>query len=260
MSITERQQKVLYNVIKIYVETAEPVGSRVLQHNCFKEISPATIRNDLSALEEQGYLMHTHTSSGRVPTEQGYILYIDKLMEVYAMTKKEKVLIDHLSRSLETDMHNIMDKTLGVMSTMFNNLSICQSNFAEDIVLKLKERMQSDQFHNDFKIRGLNKIINEPEFETTERLKNILSVVDDNSKLTEVFKESGEKKVNIRIGSEIGVKELQDCAVVTKSVTYQDKPVISLGLIGPMRMRYSKAISVLDEISQIIDHTLDEVL
>lgn len=260
MSITERQHKVLYNVIKIYVETAEPVGSKLLQANCFKQFSPATIRNDLSALEEEGYLMHMHTSSGRVPTEKGYMLYIDKLMEVYAMTRKEKSLIDDLSRSLESDMHHIMDRTLITMSSMFNNLSIAQSSFAEDIVLKLKERMCSDQFHNDLKIRGLNKIINEPEFEARERLQNILEVVDDSDKLTEVFNNDGSGQVKVKIGSNIGVKELQDCAVVTKSVTYQDKPVISLGMIGPMRMRYSKAISVLDNISQIIDHTLDELL
>jgi len=260
MSITERQQKVLYNVIKTYIETAEPVGSKILHANFFKDLSSATIRNDLAALEENGYLMHMHTSSGRVPTEKGYMHYIDKLMKVYAMTKKEKSIIDHLSRSLETDMHNVMDRTLGVMTSMFNTLSICQSNFDGDLMLQLKDKMQNDHFHNGVKVRGLNKIINEPEFGKTEQLRSILEVVDNDQKLTEVFTNNTSDSVNVRIGRDVGVKELEKCAVITKSITYQDQPVMSLGLIAPMRMRYSKAISVIDEISQIIDRTLEEVL
>src|SRR3954466_9283565 len=78
--VSRRERKVLEAVILSYVETAEPAGSRTLSRRFGLGVSPATIRNTMSDLEEKGYLYHPHASAGRVPTDVAYRVYVDSLM------------------------------------------------------------------------------------------------------------------------------------------------------------------------------------
>lgn len=78
--LTPRERRVLEAVIQTYVQTAEPAGSRVLSRRFGLGVSPATIRNTMSDLEEKGYLSHPHTSAGRVPTDKAYRAYVDALL------------------------------------------------------------------------------------------------------------------------------------------------------------------------------------
>src|SRR6476469_7029324 len=78
--LTPRERRVLQAVIQTYVQTAEPAGSRVLSRKFGLGVSPATIRNTMSDLEEKGYLTHPHTSAGRVPTDKAYRAYVDSLI------------------------------------------------------------------------------------------------------------------------------------------------------------------------------------
>ncbi|MEP6691850.1 MAG: heat-inducible transcriptional repressor HrcA [Gemmatimonadaceae bacterium] len=80
--LTDRERKVLEAVIQSYVETAEPAGSRTIARRFGLGVSPATIRNTMSDLEEKGFLFHPHTSAGRVPTDMAYRVYVDSLMGV----------------------------------------------------------------------------------------------------------------------------------------------------------------------------------
>jgi heat-inducible transcriptional repressor len=78
--LSEREHRVLEAVVRTYVETAEPAGSRTIARRFKLGISPATVRNTMSDLEEKGYLCHPHTSAGRMPTDQGYRFYVDHLL------------------------------------------------------------------------------------------------------------------------------------------------------------------------------------
>jgi heat-inducible transcriptional repressor len=78
--LTNRERRVLDAIIRIYVETAEPAGSRTLSQRSGLGVSPATIRNTMSDLEEKGFLFHPHTSAGRIPTHKAYRMYVDHLM------------------------------------------------------------------------------------------------------------------------------------------------------------------------------------
>ena len=80
--LTERERRVLEAVIQSYVETAEPAGSRTISRRFGLGVSPATIRNTMSDLEEKGFLFHPHTSAGRVPTNKAYRLYVDSLLSL----------------------------------------------------------------------------------------------------------------------------------------------------------------------------------
>src|SRR5579863_6789603 len=80
--LSDRERQILEAVIRSYVETAEPVGSRTLSRRFGLGVSPATIRNTMSDLEEKGFLFHPHTSAGRVPTGKAYRLYVDSLLSL----------------------------------------------------------------------------------------------------------------------------------------------------------------------------------
>jgi heat-inducible transcriptional repressor len=87
--LTERERLVLEAVIQMYVETAEPAGSRALSRRSGLGVSPATIRNTMSDLEEKGFLFHPHTSAGRVPTDKAYRVYVDALMAPAAVAESD---------------------------------------------------------------------------------------------------------------------------------------------------------------------------
>ena len=87
--LSERERRVLEAVIQSYVETAEPAGSRTISRRFGLGVSPATIRNTMSELEEKGYLFHPHTSAGRIPTDSAYRLYVDSLMAPKKLSAKE---------------------------------------------------------------------------------------------------------------------------------------------------------------------------
>ena len=87
--LTDRQRKILKAIIDVYIQTAEPVGSKVLAQNLDLGVSPATLRNEMAELIAQGYLEQPHTSAGRVPTHKGYRLYVNELMNEYALTNED---------------------------------------------------------------------------------------------------------------------------------------------------------------------------
>ena len=100
MDLSERQLQILQAIISDYVENAEPVGSRSIAKKHDLGVSPATIRNEMSDLEEMGYLTHPHTSAGRVPSDKAYRLYVNELMKKKNLTASEKKAInDRLSAS-----------------------------------------------------------------------------------------------------------------------------------------------------------------
>lgn len=88
--LSERERQVLEAVIHSYVATAEPAGSRTLSRHFGLGISPATIRNTMSDLEEKGFLFHPHTSAGRIPTDKAYRMYVDSLMRIDPLSGEDR--------------------------------------------------------------------------------------------------------------------------------------------------------------------------
>jgi heat-inducible transcriptional repressor len=100
MELDERKLKILKSIIRNYLETGEPVGSRTISKDEELQLSSATIRNEMADLEEMGLIMQPHTSAGRIPTDQGYRLYVDELMEESKKETKEvnDLLIERVDR------------------------------------------------------------------------------------------------------------------------------------------------------------------
>ena len=113
MELAGRKQIVLAAVVEHYLRTGEPVGSKAVLEKGPLNVSSATIRNDMAALEREGYLEQPHTSAGRIPTVQGCRYYIDHLMQPYVLTEKERQEIDrrleHGGANAETVLQNAAD-------------------------------------------------------------------------------------------------------------------------------------------------------
>ena len=93
MAISDRKEKILKAVVERYIVSCEPISSSEIRDENLPELSSATIRNELAALEEMGYLAQPHTSAGRVPTAEAYRLYVDKLMPRKKLSSKELKLV-----------------------------------------------------------------------------------------------------------------------------------------------------------------------
>lgn len=124
--MNDREESVLRHVVHNYISTAVPVGSRYISRHYESLLSPATIRNVMSDLEESGFLSHPHTSAGRVPTDLGYRYYVDFLMELEKISDDEKrVIRNQLDKAIDTEeMLRDTSKLLGKIS---NQLSIVTS-------------------------------------------------------------------------------------------------------------------------------------
>ena len=116
MDLSERKLKILQAIIADFIRTAEPVGSRTLSRNYDLGISPATIRNEMSDLEEMGYLTHPHTSSGRVPSEKAYRLYVNEMMPRTELSAAAKDAIAMQLHSNVNELENIVQRAAHVLS------------------------------------------------------------------------------------------------------------------------------------------------
>ncbi|HEX9117289.1 MAG TPA: HrcA family transcriptional regulator, partial [Anaerolineae bacterium] len=102
--MTSRRRAVLGLVIRSYIETAQPVGSKAFVRDYGLEISPATIRNEMAVLEEMGFLTHPHTSAGRIPTETGYRFFVENLLGETELPSREQLMIRHQFHQAQVEL------------------------------------------------------------------------------------------------------------------------------------------------------------
>ncbi len=110
MAHDERRLEVLRAIVQDYVSTNDPVGSKALAERHDLGVSPATIRNDMAVLEEQGYITQPHTSAGRVPTDKGYRLFVDRLSAVKPLSVAERRAIERFLDGA-VDLHDVLSRT-----------------------------------------------------------------------------------------------------------------------------------------------------
>jgi heat-inducible transcriptional repressor len=119
-----RSRRILYAAVTEYIATGEPVGSRKLARRYGLDVSPATIRNELADLEEQGYLVQPHTSAGRVPTDKGFRTFVDALVRVREVAPEDKAaLIGHLGR-LRPGVDDLPREAGRLLSTLTGGASV----------------------------------------------------------------------------------------------------------------------------------------
>jgi len=124
MDLVERKLKILQAIITDFIDTAQPIGSRTIAKKYDLGISSATIRNEMADLEEMGYLVQPHTSAGRIPSDLGYRVYVDNLMQLYEIANKQKQIIRELLFNKIIEMDELLHQASLLLSQLTNLTSI----------------------------------------------------------------------------------------------------------------------------------------
>lgn len=184
MELSDRKKKILQYVVDDYIETAVPVSSKSLTERHLKDISSATVRNELSALEELGYLTQLHTSSGRVPSAEAYKLYVSDLMVKDKLSAKELDYIKKIFLDKADNLEEVIKNTTKVISelTSYTSVGIQSHDLSEKIVSIKFFRYKPDSalviIVTEMRLLKDN-FIDVPESMTEEQLKDAEKVLDN---------------------------------------------------------------------------------
>ena len=235
--MTPRQAKILTSIVQRYIQTAEPVSSKLLEASDFSQISSATIRNEMNELEHQGYLKQLHTSGGRVPTDKAYRYYVDNLLGTgditlpTAMVRRIKEVIGKAE-----DEPRELNKTVG------------------DLVRDLSDNMvitgivEEDNFYKT----GLTSLFESPEFKELDRVFNIARMFDEFEhmfrRIEREIIQPIESDFKIFIGSENIVDGAKGETMIMAKYHLPGHYTGSITIIGPTRMDYEKSLGVVKEV------------
>lgn len=136
MNLNERKIKILEAIITGYIETGEPIGSRTIAKNYDLGISSATIRNEMSDLEDLGLITQLHTSSGRIPSDKGYRLYVDNFMGHRELTEEETTFLQNVIINNINHMDYLMEQTAKALSMLTNYPTIISKPKAQEEKIK----------------------------------------------------------------------------------------------------------------------------
>ncbi|MBI4281420.1 hypothetical protein HY625_01225 [Candidatus Uhrbacteria bacterium] len=217
-----RKAALLEAVITEHIKTAEPVGSKFLVGKYGIAVSPATVRNDMVTLEEEGYLTHPHTSAGRVPTAKGYRYYADHCISDKLLTKKKRAVIEQRCAKAPEDDRQLVKELAKVIAEV-----------AHEAILVGFDR-------DDVYYTGLSYLLAQPEFSESDVAVTVSQVLD---RLDETMRELimvADTEYTVAIGEENPFGH--DTSVVV--VRYGKSPDSFFGILGPTRMDYAENIAL----------------
>jgi len=214
----KRQEQLLETIITQYIDTAQPVGSKAISESKLFSLSSATIRNEMAELENAGFIFQPHTSAGRIPTESGYLYYVENLVKIISIDKKTQNNLKNIIKAQKS----IKDLAKGLAEN---------SHLA--VFLGLEDK--------DYYYTGLANLFHQPEFYQHELVYNISEVVDHlDEVIYNIFDEVCEPQ--ILIGSKNPFSKF--CStVLTKFKSKKKKGLI--GILGPMRMDYQSNLALI---------------
>jgi transcriptional regulator of heat shock response len=229
--LNERQAYILSAVIREYVETAEPVASAIIASKYRLDVSPATIRNDMVVLEELGFLRQPHTSSGRVPTEDGYRLYL-KLMQPRKTPAK---LHPPLRQAIE-EVEDAKDQMRQLAKAL----------------VKISGESAFATLDDGWRYyTGFTELFQKPDFQDMASMRALSTVVDRFDEVMKDLFKNATKDMDIWIGSENPLSN----EMATVMVKYRMPNGITgvVGLMGPTRMDYQKNMELIHEARQLLE-------
>lgn len=239
--LSDRQQEVLGIVVRHYVETAEPVGSRFISRKL--GLSSATIRNVMADLEELGYISQPHTSAGRTPTDKGYRYFIDLLMRIKNVNESTARSVRGEYSQAVRSLEDVLERTSHLISGLTNYVGVTLFT-------------QYDRLYLD----GASHIIEQPEFQDLRKLYALLRCLEQKRDLLELLRHDFESDaLTVHIGRENFSSSLCDCSVVTKGYKVKGKISGRLGVIGPKRMVYEKVIPTVEYLADTVSEIFDEM-
>ena len=342
--LDKRKVKILKAIIHEHILTAEPVGSRTLAKTYCLGVSSATIRNEMSDLEELGFLEQPYTSAGRVPSDQGYRFYVDRLMseDIHYNLNMEKILnkttrekqsvqeiISNMARMLsritryasvvsEPQLQGTKIKQLeliGIDNSSVLIVLITNTGIVHNKIVRLQEEITNRQIRylNHFLASNLNQkeliklnssymkelelellkkldlsqeifslidqslrkmshpsdirlylggtsyILDQPEFNNMENLKRVLSILDHEEMLRDLLYNIPDNGIEVLIGRENELEEMKNCSIVFSTYSIGNKASGKIGVIGPTRMEYSKVITLVNTMAEVLGKIILEL-
>ncbi|MBP9718752.1 hypothetical protein KBD59_05680 [Candidatus Gracilibacteria bacterium] len=234
----DRSRAILNAIIREFIETAEPVGSKTIVYSYKFELSPATIRNEMAELEDAGFIFQPHTSAGRIPTDTGYRLYVDSLAD-YA--EAEKIAERNLQRVLAAN------KVAKARERIYDIVSIL-SQATENVSFATTP----DNPHAFF--LGFSNVLRQPEFSRDPmRASQVMEVLEDTDNFVKTLEqlEIKDDDVKIYIGSENILPQIHSCGLIL--CRYEIGGFKGyLGLLGPTRMRYPYNVAIVRKVKNLI--------
>lgn len=230
-----RQAKLLAAIIDQFIETALPVGSKRLLEMGDFAVSSATIRNEMSALEDEGFLEQPHISAGRIPTAKGYRVYVKEFMEPSGLELQVRKKFESLQEQYfhRKDQERAYE-AVAVLSHMIPNIAFA--------TVPHKDRLY---------YLGLANTLRQPEFQLNPMLASgVVEVLE--RRLTDLLEHVElSDQVQYFIGEEHLLTEIPSCSVVVKEYVLRGAPG-AIGIIGPMRMDYAYNTIALEMVSDLL--------
>ncbi|HBK34878.1 MAG: Transcriptional regulator of heat shock protein [Candidatus Uhrbacteria bacterium GW2011_GWE2_40_58] len=227
-----RQEHILQLIVEEYIKTVEPIGSKFLQQKYQLAVSSATIRHDMSVLEQEGYLRQPHTSAGRVPTEKAYLFYLQHSLPI-----QEKVTGGaKLRKAIEamTDEEQLL-KTL---AKTLVDLS------GETVIVAFDPHWSY--------YTGVSNLFGKPDFQDRSQLQTLSELIDQfDEVITKIFEQISQEPC-VMIGSENPFGKNMSTILVKYSLG--NHQVGLLGLVGPVRMDYRKNLSLIQQAKDLLQN------
>jgi heat-inducible transcriptional repressor len=226
--LTARQTQILKALVDEYINTADPVGSEVLEKRYTLGVSPATIRNEMIALSKAGFLRQPHTSAGRIPTPKAMKFYVDQLMDERQMSLADEVKAKEEVWDKRNDIEDLLKEA--TMSLAHRTQSLAVATMDEGKV-----------FHS-----GYANIFSSPEFTDMQLTAGVFSLLEEVRQMQEIFfqKMTGSSPVEIVFGEDLGWQNLSCIGIVGTRFTIHDRNC-GLGVVGATRQSYPTVVPIL---------------
>ena len=241
MKITDRQRQILFAIIEQYAEVAAPVGSVTLAK--LFDVSSATIRSEMSRLEEMGLIAQPHTSAGRIPTDAGYRLYVNTLSE-----SDESAMAEIDGRPIDRGAHAL---EIRISSQSRADHAI---RGAVDSLVELTGNLGLATIGDQLYLAGISRLFTQPEFMDTNRVQAVAKLLDN---LEPWLREAAPgQPLNIFIGQENPLGKSSEVSLIISKFRspFSDKSYI--GVLGPTRQNYSRVMSLVRYAGNILEETL----
>lgn len=223
----ERQLEILRAIVDEYVATQEPVGSKAIAERHGLGVSPATIRNDMAILEDAGLITQPHTSAGRIPTNGGYRLFVDRIAQIKPLSSGERRAIENfMSGAGQPD--EIAQRAVRLLAQITQQVAIVQLPDQERVVLSGTANLARSHH------------------ESASELFPILEALEEQVVLLKLLAGAG-SSINVTIGSEQTMANLHSTSVVSMGAGLG-----AVGILGPTRMDYSGSMGAVHAVARYI--------
>ena len=241
MEITERQKKILCQIIEEYAETASPVGSVTLAK--LFGVSPATIRAEMARLEVLGLIAQPHTSAGRVPTDAGYRFYVNNLdgLEDDNSGEVERRSIERGAHALEVRVSSQSRADTAIRG-------------AVDALVELTGNLGLATIGDQLYLAGISRLFTQPEFGDTRRVQAVAKLLDN---LEPWLREAAPgEALNIFIGHENPIGKNSEVSLIISKFRSPFSDRSYIGVLGPTRQNYSRVMSLVKHAGNMLEDIL----